>query len=82
MKKKSKQRNGTLRVEGGGILQHRTNAAEIVNAIGENDYTGEGASVKTHQRLYIHKNPCLVVIIKIKKSTCLNMNIISLLSRG
>lgn len=43
----------------------------------------EWEGYQTHQRLDIHKNPCLVVvIIIIKKSTCLNMNIISLLSHG
>lgn len=42
----------------------------------------EWEGCQTHQRLDIHKNPCLVVIIIIKKSTCLNMNIISLLSHG
>lgn len=43
--------------------------------------SGKGVC-QTHQRLYIHKNPCLVVTIIIKKSTCLNMNFISLLSHG
>ena len=42
----------------------------------------EWEGCQTHQRLDIHKNPCLVVIIIIKKSTCLNMNIISLLFHG
>lgn len=57
--------------------------AENVDACEEKQLQN-GRGGQTHQRLYIHKNPCLVVIIIIiiKKSTCLNMNIISLLSHG
>lgn len=68
-------------------LKNAEMAIENVKAIatpvqGETATGWEGC--QTHQRLDIHKNPCLVVIIIIiiKKSTCLNMNIISLLSHG